>query len=409
VGCGSAGAAAALFLARDGHAVDVFERVAEPKPIGAGITLQPTGQAVLARLGLLAPVAARGARLERLWCRRLGGRTLVDLRYADIDPELHGIGLHRGVLFQTLHDAVKVEPGVTLRCGHGVEAMPRDGATRWLVTKDGARHGPYDLVVVADGSVSELHDDTSIPTKVKPYAWGALWFVAEDRDGKHGPVLDQIVHRARTMCGLLPTGLGPTGDTPLISLFWSIRADRVDAWKQAGLAAWKQEARAYDPRMDAALAQIADASQVLFTQYKDVSMKHWHEPGAVFLGDAAHATSPQLGQGANLALYDAMELADALRTATSVEAGLAAYTLARKRHLGYYQFATRALTPFFQGDSRFLAWMRDWTFPTSRWLGFLRRRMVRTMAGLDRGIVRRPIPLAPLKQQIAAPRLPSSR
>jgi len=47
--CGTAGAAAALFLARAGHDVRVFERVAEPGPVGAGI-VQPSGQAVLARL-----------------------------------------------------------------------------------------------------------------------------------------------------------------------------------------------------------------------------------------------------------------------------------------------------------------------------------------------------------------------
>ena len=96
-----------------------------------------------------------------------------------------------------------------------LKAMPREGAQRYLVSRT-QRHGPYDLVIVADGSVSELHDDTTIPTSVKPYPWGALWFVAEDRERAHGPCLDQIVHRARTMCGLLPTGLGPRGDTPLV-------------------------------------------------------------------------------------------------------------------------------------------------------------------------------------------------
>src|SRR6185436_18260668 len=133
------------------------------------------------------------------------------------------------------------------------------------------------------------------------------------------------------------------------------------------------------------------------TQYKDVAMKRWHEDDVVFLGDAAHATSPQLGQGANLALWDALVLADCLAAAPAVRDGLIAYTAARRRHLGYYQFATRRLTPFFQGDSRFLGWIRDVFFPTSRWLGFLRRKMVRTMAGLERGIVRRSIPVAEIK------------
>src|SRR5688500_10109191 len=163
VGCGTAGAAAALFLARAGHAVTVLERVPDPGPVGAGITLQPTGQAVLARLGLLASVAAAGARVDRLWARTAAGRTLVDLRYADLGPDLAGIGLHRGVLFETLFAAVRAEPGVALRTGVEVIAMDRAGGRRVLRDRAGATVGAFDLVVVADGSVSELPASAAIP------------------------------------------------------------------------------------------------------------------------------------------------------------------------------------------------------------------------------------------------------
>lgn len=97
-------------------------------------------------------------------------------------------------------------------------------------------------------------------------------------------------------------------------------------------------------------------------------------------------------------MWDAMCLADALADGRDLAAALASYTAARRRHLDYYQLATRALTPFFQSDSRVLGFLRDLVFPTSRWLGPLRRRMVRTMCGLDRGIVRSPIPLAELRR-----------
>jgi 2-polyprenyl-6-methoxyphenol hydroxylase-like FAD-dependent oxidoreductase len=403
VGCGTAGAASALFLARAGHDVTVFERVADPKPVGAGITLQPTGQAVLARLGLLAPIRARGARLDRLWLTNARGRTIVDLPYRDVGADLFGIGLHRGVLFETLFAAVRVEPRVTLRLGADISAMHRDAAGRWLTTSSGDAVGPFDLLVVADGSISELHPHTEIPHRVTPYPWGALWFVAADPGRAFTGELRQWVDGARHMFGILPTGLGPGSDQPVVSVFWSIRADRVPAWRAAGLAPWKAQIRGFDRATEPLLDQITEPAQVIFTQYRDVAMRRWHEPGAVFIGDAAHATSPQLGQGANLALWDAMILADAVAAAATVDQALDAYTRARRRHLDYYQFATRALTPFFQGDSRMLGLVRDVFFPISRWLGPLRRRMVRTMAGIDRGIVRAPIPLAEIRAMLGPP------
>jgi 2-polyprenyl-6-methoxyphenol hydroxylase-like FAD-dependent oxidoreductase len=404
VGCGTAGAAAALLFARDGHDVTVFERVADPGPVGAGILIQPTGQAVLARLGLLGPIAAAGARVDRLRCRTPRGKTIVDLPYADVDRDLHAIGLHRGVLFQTLFDAAVAEPGVAVRCGVAIVSMTRDGDGRWLGAAGGGdRHGPYDLVVVADGSISELHDSSPIPHRITPYPWGALWFVAADPHRRFAGELHQVVDGATRMAGFLPTGRAPGAGPAVTSLFWSIRADRVDAWRAAGLAPWKAQLVRFDGRCDFILDQITDPAQVVFTQYRDVRMRRWHDADVVFIGDAAHATSPQLGQGANLALYDAMVLADCVAAAPRLADALAAYTASRRRHLDYYQFATRALTPWFQGDSRLLGWLRDRVFPTSRWLGPLRRRMVRTMAGLDRGIVRRPIPIAELKRTLALP------
>ena len=203
------------------------------------------------------------------------------------------------------------------------------------------------------------------------------------------------------MIGLLPTGLAPGGERRVVSLFWSLHGERVDAWRAAGLAAWRDQVLRLDPRAEALLDQLDDLDPVLFTRYRDVAMWPWHADRLVFLGDAAHATSPQLGQGANLALIDAAVLADAVAAGPTIDRALAAYSAQRRRHLGYYQFATRALTPLFQGDSRVLGWLRDLAFPTSRWLRPLRRRMVMMMTGIERGVVRRPMPLAELTRLLA--------
>lgn len=403
VGAGTAGTAAALLLARDGHRVTIYERVPEPGPVGAGIVLQPTGQHVLQRLGLLEPVLARGARIDRLRCVNGRGRTVIDLDYRPAGEDRFGLGLHRGVLFQTLLEAARREPGITLRCGLDVRAPVPEAEGVALRTADGERHGPHDLVVVADGARSQVREHAGLRLRERPYAWGALWHIAADPDEVYARELFQVVRGASSMLGLLPTGRGPEpGSPPQVSLYWSIRADRLDAFRR-GFAAWKAGVLRDDPRAAFVLERLHDPEALLFAQYRHVSMPRWHGERIVLLGDAAHAMSPQLGQGCNLALVDAAVLADVLRAAPSPTAALPRYTRERRAHLRYYLLATRGLTPLFQSDHDWLGWLRDRLMPLAGRLPWIRRRMCLSMAGTLRGVLRAPLALDGLARAPALP------
>src|SRR5688572_2279619 len=138
IGAGTAGSAAAIFLARAGHRVTIYERVPDPKPVGAGITIQPTGLHVLHRLGFYDHIVGRGARIDRLVCETPKRRVVTDLRYATVGEGLFGVGLHRGVLFEALFSAVRREPGITLRTGVEIVDLAKvdptkngAGAGRW--------------------------------------------------------------------------------------------------------------------------------------------------------------------------------------------------------------------------------------------------------------------------------------
>jgi 2-polyprenyl-6-methoxyphenol hydroxylase-like FAD-dependent oxidoreductase len=389
VGCGTAGAAADLFLSRAGHDVTLFERVPEPGPVGAGIMMQPSGLLVLERLGLAERILTRGARVDRLVCETTAGARLLDLEYAVLGEGLFGVGLHRGVLFETLYAALRAS-AVHLRLGVEIVRArpPRRGQTP-LVDEGGAEHGPFDLVVVCDGARSRVRDAMVHLTRtVTPYPWGALWFIGEDRDERHAGRLYQRVRGARRMVGLLPTGLGPgDGKAPLVSLFVSTRAADVDAVRARGLAAWKDAVRAISPDAEAVLDQIDDFDALTFAAYYDVVLPRWHARGVAILGDAAHATSPQLGQGCNLALCDAAALADAVDAEPTVDRALERYTASRRDHLAFYQLATRWLTPLFQSDAEMLGLARDLVFPLAARLGFAQREMVRSMAGTKTGLL----------------------
>ena len=193
------------------------------------------------------------------------------------------------------------------------------------------------------------------------------------------------------MLGFLPTGVGPEGRIPLTSLFWSLPRDGLLPWREKGLTAWKKEILALEPAAEELVDQIERVDQVLFAPYFDVVMKRPYQGPVVFLGDSAHATSPQLGQGCNLALVDAWALSLVLNDCDSIAEGLASYARVRKAHLGYYQWASRALTPFFQSHSVILPWLRDRFMGLACRIPFSARIMTASMCGRYRGFFRRGI------------------
>jgi 2-polyprenyl-6-methoxyphenol hydroxylase-like FAD-dependent oxidoreductase len=233
------------------------------------------------------------------------------------------------------------------------------------------------------------------------YPWGALWFVGRDaRERRDATVLHQVCDGNRTLLGMLPTGLGPARhpkgavEPELLSLFWSVRADSMDAWRARGLGPWKDEVRILAPESAPILDQVEHIDQILFAAYHDVVMHRLATRNVVYLGDAAHATSPQLGQGANLALWDAMVLADCVESEPSdLARALDRYSRQRADHLAFYQVATRWLTPFFQGDVGILGDMRDVFMPLMSRLSSTNRIMTLSMLGVFEGFYGRTLSL----------------
>lgn len=383
VGYGTAGQAAALLLARDGHRVEVFERAPEPGPVGAGFLLQPTGLQVLWELGLLPDVLAHGRRVNRLYGETPCGRAVMDMRYSDLDARLFGLGMQRGALFTLLADAWAGQ-GV-LHPGHAIDAISDD--TRRIRDPHGRWHGPFDLVVAADGSASRLRGATGAVKREAMYPWGALWRLLPQGDWAWGDELRQRYVAARKMIGLLPVGTRPGDDTPRLSFFWSLPVADFDGWRARGLPAWRDEIARLWPEADARLADTVDPDQLARASYRDVTLRHWHRDRLVVLGDAAHGMSPQLGQGVNMALMDAMALRDALRLQADVASALQAYQRQRQAHVGVYQFWSRWLTPIFQSDLDWVAHARDVAFLPAGRLPGGRNHMLRVLSGTRHGFL----------------------
>ncbi|MDO9430881.1 MAG: NAD(P)/FAD-dependent oxidoreductase [Phenylobacterium sp.] len=358
VGCGVAGMAASLALARRGHQVVLLEAFTEPRPLGSGLLLQPSGLAALRALGLADPVIARGARVDLLDGRDLGGRPIMAMRYADWRPDAFGVGVHRATLFGVLHEAL-APAGVELRTGVEIVGWESPDAPR-RIDAAGGSHGPFDLVVIADGAGSKLRGLVRPRARAPVYPWGAVWANARDPQGVFAGALTQRYDRASTMMGVLPIGRGPTGDVDLVSFFWSLPVARMDEFMTGDLAAWRARAQAMWPQAAPILAQFESPEVFSRATYRDVRPGGWSNGRFLLIGDAAHGTSPQLGQGANLGLIDAVELAE--RLTPQVAKSVRGYQLARRRHAGLYQFISRWLTPLFQSDGWLGPFVRDWIF-----------------------------------------------
>jgi 2-polyprenyl-6-methoxyphenol hydroxylase-like FAD-dependent oxidoreductase len=309
-----------------------------------------------------------------------GGGTLLDLKYRELGEGNFGAGLHRPVLLHYLIQAMR-DAGVEVRWGWEIAAVSRSENQWTLAAADGRTCSGFDLLIVADGARSQLRDLAGTGGVNRGYPWGAHWFIGRNHGVFPENELYQVVDGTRRLGGFLATGRELDGGEPLVSLFWSIKIAEDAAWRAKPLDEWKQGILSLCPKAAELLGQITSWEQVLTARYGDVRMRRWHADGVVVLGDAAHAMSPQLGQGVNLALADAACLADCL-AAAPVPAALARYQRRRRFSLGYYQFATRWLTPWFQSDHEWISPLRRLFFTIGQHIPFARRLMILSMAGL---------------------------
>jgi len=273
VGAGSAGLAAAIFLAEEGASVTLFDQADEVKPVGAGFLLQPTGMAVLKRLGISEEVLGDTQRVDRLYCRNGAGKVLLNLHYEEAGgSSFYGAGTHRASFLDCLIRRA-LALGVEMKWGVKVSKMDQPQKERRVLrSEDGDERGDFDLVLVCDGARSKLRGQCGIPLRVDSYPWGALWFIGHRTADFDENTLWQCVDSTHHLGGFLPTG---TKDD-LLSFFWSIRMSDYDCLKKRGLAAWKEEVLDFIPEGESFLEQIEAFEDLKAATYYDVRMKRWH-------------------------------------------------------------------------------------------------------------------------------------
>ncbi len=401
-GAGPGGLATALFLSRAGHRVTLFERFDTPRPIGSGLMLQPTGLAVLDALGLGQDIAALGARIERLvGTDSRSGRTVLEVGYRPLGPDIHALAVHRAALFDVLHRAVMAE-AIPIVTGFTATGMVAGDQGNWLESASG-REGPFDLIIDASGARSALRPFARYPSTPRPLEYGAIWStVPWIEHGFDRTALTQRYRKAAVMVGVLPIGRQRLDGPELAAFFWSLKPAAYGALCARGIAAWHDNVLSHWPEAAPHLANMPDFEAMTLARYAHGTLRVPAGPGIAFIGDSAHSTSPQLGQGANMALLDAAALATALESSASIADALELYSRLRRWHVRLYQLLSLTLTPFYQSDGMVLPLVRDVLVsavskvPPVPWI--LAGMVSGQLLGPVRRIALRPAPAAQLRQ-----------
>lgn len=352
VGYGIAGIATAIHLRRRGHAVEHYERRSDIEDEGAGLLLQPPALTLLRDLGVATELFDCAAKVYSFGAEDLRGRALTKIRYADHAPGSYALGIQRRALI----DGLRNQDEGFGRVQFNRAALSVDAGTGVLHMADGSQHGPYDLIVAADGANSPLRNGLAhLILKNRLYPSAALVACVDDPEGLAGDRLVQVFDAARHVA-LWPVGCFDGSGPRRANISINVPLDRAEAFRASG--AWKGVVERHCPKLTSLIEALdVDFNPIIYA-YRDVALHRCVAGRLVFIGDAAHSMSPLLGQGARMALLDASMLAQALDSHDEVFAALRSYDQCARAKVAEFQRISRWLTPVFQSESLTLATVR---------------------------------------------------
>jgi 2-polyprenyl-6-methoxyphenol hydroxylase-like FAD-dependent oxidoreductase len=312
VGAGIAGLSAAIGLRGFGHDVVVLERAARDLGVGAGLALFANAMRALDRLGVRDAVAAAGAPGRRAVVLTREGRELNDMP-ADLLDGM--IAIHRADL-----QAVLARAAGGVRFGAGVVSVQQDADDVVARVSDGAEERA-DLLLGADGINSVVR--RAIADAPPRYAGYTAWRGVSPVAVEPGRMSESWGVGERF--GLVDIGRSRT--------YWfaTKNAREGEADERVGRRAevLRRFAGWHDP-----IAEVAGATDEAVILRNDVHylepLERWSRGRVAVLGDAAHATTPGVGQGAAQAIEDAVVLIDQLACHADVSAALARYEAIRR-------------------------------------------------------------------------------
>lgn len=313
VGGGIGGLTSAIALRQRGFDVTIVERDPEWSVYGVGIIQQANVVRAVAELGILDDYLASSFPFNAVEMFAPDGTRVAVIP----SPRLAGenfpsqLGISRPALQRVLADRAKAL-GTQIRLGITTETLNDDGSGVDVTFTDGTRDR-YDLVIGADGLYSATRQQL-FPDAAKPEFTGqAVW--------RYNLRRPDDVENLQAYTGRVGLGLVPLSSETMYMFVTSPEPGNPWLPLEGRAAAMRQRLQGAAPQIAKLAEQITDDSAVVYKPLEALFVEGpWHKGRVVLIGDAVHATTPHLGQGAGMAIEDSLVLAEELARADTPEA-----------------------------------------------------------------------------------------
>jgi len=314
-GGGIGGLTTALALRRKGFDAAVFEQADELREIGAGLSIWANATKVLDKLGLLGKVLERGEVLQSLQMRTQQGELISDIKTIG-SFETPSVCIHRAELLAILKEQLPDD------CVH-LDEQIRDFKEQdefVIANFSNSREVKGHALIGADGLNSTVRAQLlgrSKPVYRGYWSWRGIAHFALPEEHSH--VASETWGNGRRF-GIEPMGHG--------RVFWYATANAPEG-TLGEQSEWKDELRQRFKEWHSPIPGIIESTpqeDVLKHETVDrMPIRYWGRGRVTLLGDAAHPTTPNLGQGACMAMEDALVIAKCLTSADEMEARLRRY------------------------------------------------------------------------------------
>jgi 2-polyprenyl-6-methoxyphenol hydroxylase-like FAD-dependent oxidoreductase len=365
VGSGIGGPAVAIALQRAGIEAVVYEAYdAFSDYAGLFLNTASNGLDVLRTLGIDVPARADGFPMPRMVMRSGTGKRLGEVANGVRLPDgTVSVCIKRGLLQRVLRGEAESR-GIGIEYGKRLLSYEVTGEGGVIARFEDGTEAEGDLLVGADGIHSRVRQVMD-PGAPRPSYTGLLSLGGYARGPRIPPTPDtqHFVFGKRAFFGYLVTESG--------EIWWFVNVARPGEPSRKELssispAEWKQRLRnMFSGDLDL-IEEIIESTQGEIGAYPihDIpTAQIWHKGPTVLIGDAVHATSPSSGQGASMAIEDAIVLAKCLRDIPDTEGAFAAYERLRRERVEEVVAYSRRIGQSKAISNPVVRWLRDQIMP----------------------------------------------